>query len=351
MENFITGLSLTTKRVVKTYNLIHLQGFLGANSRSETRLLRCLGKTKHHSSLTRCINPLSTKQRQHTHRDPHQFLEYFFEEPDAVFFKSLGLNCIRIAINYRHFEDDMNPRTLRPNCFKHLDRVVSLCAAQGIYTILDMHTAPGGQNNGWHSDHGTHVASFWIHKDFQDRLIWLWTEIATHYKDEKWIAGYNPMNEPADPQHKGLIAYYDEVHAAIRSADPNHILFFDGNTFAMDFSRFPDDAASRWPNSAYSIHDYSVYGFPSAPEPFARTEEQKEKMRRSYEKKREWMDKRGLCVWNGEWGPVYARQEHDGDATDEINERRFDVLQEQLDMYHKVRVVLGKKALNPSPIS
>ena len=33
-----------------------------------------------------------------------QFLEHFFGEPDAAFFASLGLNCIRIAISYRHFE-------------------------------------------------------------------------------------------------------------------------------------------------------------------------------------------------------------------------------------------------------
>jgi hypothetical protein len=33
-----------------------------------------------------------------------QFLEYFFTDADAEFFRSLGLNCIRIAINYRHFE-------------------------------------------------------------------------------------------------------------------------------------------------------------------------------------------------------------------------------------------------------
>ena len=114
-----------------------------------------------------------------------QFLEHFFAEPDAAFFKSLGLNCIRIAISYRHFEDDLNPRVLKTEGFRHLDRVVAACAKHGIYTILDMHTAPGGQNGGWHSDAGTHIANFWIHKDFQDRLVWLWTEVARHYKDEK----------------------------------------------------------------------------------------------------------------------------------------------------------------------
>ena len=74
-----------------------------------------------------------------------KFLEYFFGEKDAEFFKSLGLNCIRIAINYRHFEDDDSPRVLKTEGFKHLDRVIDACAKHGIYTIIDLHTTPGGQ--------------------------------------------------------------------------------------------------------------------------------------------------------------------------------------------------------------
>lgn len=30
-----------------------------------------------------------------------KFLEYFFTEEDAKFYASLGLNCIRLPINYR----------------------------------------------------------------------------------------------------------------------------------------------------------------------------------------------------------------------------------------------------------
>ena len=47
---------------------------------------------------------------------------------DAEYFASLGLNCLRLPFNYRHFEDDMNPRVLKESGFKHLDRVVELCA-------------------------------------------------------------------------------------------------------------------------------------------------------------------------------------------------------------------------------
>ncbi|KIM87823.1 glycoside hydrolase family 5 protein [Piloderma croceum F 1598] len=265
-----------------------------------------------------------------------KFLEYFFTDADAQFFKSLGLNNIRIPFNYRHFEDDMNPRVLKKDGFKHLDRVINICAKHGIYTILDLHTAPGGQNTDWHSDHGTHIAAFWLHKDFQDRIVWLWQELAKHYRDNTWIAGYNPLNEPTDPSHTGVVQFYDRIYHAIRDIDPHHAIFLDGNTFASDFSHF-GDYHEKWENTAYSIHDYSLFGFPQSP-PFVGSEEQHRRMQRSYEKKREWMDERGLCVWNGEWGPVYARREYDGDKTDEINEVRYRVLKAQLGIYNKDRL-------------
>ncbi|RXW19187.1 hypothetical protein EST38_g6662 [Candolleomyces aberdarensis] len=266
-----------------------------------------------------------------------KFLEYFFTDADAAFFKSLGLNAIRIAFNYRHFEDDMNPRVLKESGFHHLDRVIDICAKHGIYTILDLHTAPGGQNTDWHADHGSHIANFWNYKDFQDRVLWLWSELAKHYKGNKWIAGYNPLNEPTDSKHTRLIEFYNKVHKVIRAEDPDHIIFFDANTFASDFSQFGDSHKS-WENTAYSIHDYSVYGFPGAPEVYNSTEEQRRRLKRSYEKKRQWMDERGLCVWNGEWGPVYARKQYEGELTDEINTHRYKVLEDQLKLYDADRL-------------
>jgi hypothetical protein len=131
-----------------------------------------------------------------------------------------------------------------------------------------------------------------------------------------------------------VVEFYDRVYGAIRAIDPNHAIFFDGNTFASDFSHF-GDYHKKWDNTAYSIHDYSLFGFPGSPA-FVGSEEQQRRLQRSYEKKREWMDERGLCVWNGEWGPVYARKEYDGDQTDEINRVRYRVLKAQLDIYNKV---------------
>jgi aryl-phospho-beta-D-glucosidase BglC (GH1 family) len=36
------------------------------------------------------------------------FLKSYFTDADAAYIQSLGLNLIRIPINYHHFEDDMN---------------------------------------------------------------------------------------------------------------------------------------------------------------------------------------------------------------------------------------------------
>lgn len=88
MENFITGYS-------------------GHESQHRAAMKKVLGPEKYEFFFDR-------------------WLEYFFTEADAKFFAGLGLNCIRIPFNYRHLEDDMNPRVLKESGFKHLDRVVNL---------------------------------------------------------------------------------------------------------------------------------------------------------------------------------------------------------------------------------
>jgi len=92
------------------------------------------------------------------------------------------MNCIRIPFNYRHFEDDLNPGVIKPEGFRILDRIIECCAAENLYVVLDLHAVPGGQNQDWHSDSGVHKALFWQFMDFQNRMINLWKEIASHYK-------------------------------------------------------------------------------------------------------------------------------------------------------------------------
>ncbi|KAK5731918.1 Endo-1,4-beta-xylanase 5 [Elasticomyces elasticus] len=94
MENFITG-------------------YPGHEHEMRAALLEVLGKEKYDYFFDR-------------------FLDYFFTAADAKFFASVGLNCIRIPMNHRYFMDDMDPSVIKAEGFKLVDRIVDLCAAEGI---------------------------------------------------------------------------------------------------------------------------------------------------------------------------------------------------------------------------
>jgi endoglucanase len=100
-----------------------------------------------------------------------RLLTAFFDADDAQLLADSGLNAVRIAINYRHFEDDARPFVLKEDGFRQLDRAISLCADRGIYTIIDLHALQGNQNHHWHSDNQTHHPALWDHPHFQDRVV------------------------------------------------------------------------------------------------------------------------------------------------------------------------------------
>ena len=192
-----------------------------------------------------------------------------------------------------------------------------------------MHTVPGAQNPDWHSDNPSSYAAFWDYRDHQDRTVWLWEQIVSRYKENPWVAGYNPLNEPADPEHIRLIQWYDRAHEAIRAVDPNHILFVDGNTYSMDFSHFDHIL----PNTVYACHDYSNLGFPIPGQaPYTGTEQQKAKLRAQLDRKTTFMRDWNVPIWNGEFGPVYPDVNKDPDAKATMTSR-IALLREQLNIY------------------
>lgn len=87
MENFITGYPGCE------YQIRQALGEVIGQEKSEFFFDKVRPHVRGRSSVSACPDPCRA-----------QFLEYFFTEEDAKFFKSLGLNCIRIPFNYRHFE-------------------------------------------------------------------------------------------------------------------------------------------------------------------------------------------------------------------------------------------------------
>jgi hypothetical protein len=254
-----------------------------------------------------------------------RFLEHFFTEDDARYVRSLGLNLIRIPVNYRHFENDMEPFVLKESGFKHLDRVVELCARHEIYTIIDLHALPGYQNQDWHSDNPTHRALFWRHKHFQDRAVNLWEAFARRYRDNTWVAGYNPINEPYDPTEKMIMPVYRRLVDAIRTVDPHHLIFLEGNRYSQDFHMFGEP----WPGIVYTNHDYADPGFmEGGPYPGVTNGRyyDNETLEETFLKRSEYMLEHGLHIWVGEFGPVYT-----GDPA--ADAMRYRLLRDQLEIY------------------
>jgi len=253
------------------------------------------------------------------------FDEVFFGDADASYVASLGCNSVRLPLNYRRFEDDMRPFEVKSEGLDILDRAVDVCKRAGLYVILDLHALPGCQNQAWHSDNPTHWDAFWDHRHFQDRVVHLWQVLADRYRGEPAVAGYNLINEPADRAGSRLVAYYDRLSAAVREADPRHVLFLDGNTYSTDFSQF----ATPIENCVYTTHDYARPGMlPRAEYPgvtegrhFDRTE-----LAQIFRDRTEFQRRTGTPIWIGEFGPQYT-----GDAR--RDEQRTHMLRDQLEIY------------------
>jgi endoglucanase len=247
-----------------------------------------------------------------------RLLTRFFDEPDARFLGEAGLNLARIAVSYKHFEDDARPLKIKLDGFRHLDRAINTLASYGVYSIIDLHALPGSQNHHWHSDNPTHVPAFWEHRDFQDRVVNIWEAIADHYKGNTWVAGYNLLNEPADESRSVVGPFYRRLVSAIRAVDPDHTVFLDGNTYATEFDIFDEP----FDNAVYTLHDYVDAGLGRSPHYSREEAEQKFLKRSAYARATE------TPILVGEFGPIYTANEAE-DA------RLRGILADQLALYQR----------------
>lgn len=253
------------------------------------------------------------------------FYETWYAGEDARFLASLGFDCVRIPVNYRHFEDDDRPLELRPNAFVQLDRAIELNAQHGLYSIIDLHAAQGFQNHDWHSDNPGPRPFLWEQRQFQDRVVWLWEQIAAHYRDAPWVAGYNLLNEPADEGGLRVDALYRRLAQAIRRIDPAHVLFLDGNTYSREFDAFGEPIA----NAVYALHQYPDPGRAGGGPYPGETDGaywDRDAVERQFLARAAYMKAHGSPIYVGEFGPVY-----EGDPT--IDAGRLRLLDDQLAIY------------------
>ena len=181
-----------------------------------------------------------------------EYHDRWLTKGDIHLLHETGVNTLRIPLDYKMFETD------DAEGFRLVDRVVGWCRGEGIYVVLDLHAAPGGQTGANIDDS---VGYPWLYRspEAQAHLVAVWERLARHYKGERTVLGYELLNEPIPhfPQlqqfNGDLEPVYKKVTAAIRGIDANHIIFLGGARWDTNFTVFgkPFDA-----NLVYTFHTY-----------------------------------------------------------------------------------------------
>lgn len=188
-----------------------------------------------------------------------RYQDTYITAGDIHFLKASGMNSIRIPFNYRLFttEDYMGENN-PDRGFELLDKVISWCKIEGLYVILDMHCAPGGQT-GDNIDDGPGYPFLYTSKASRQLTMDIWQRIAGHYKNETIVMGYDLLNEPiatyfnVNELNPYLEPVYKEITNAIRTVDKNHILFIGGAQWDSNFKIFGPPFDSKL---VYTFHKY-----------------------------------------------------------------------------------------------
>lgn len=179
----------------------------------------------------------------------------WIQEHDLDNIAALGMNVVRVPIYYRTMMDE-NGEWLRNGAgaidFSRLDWVVAAARARGLYTILDLHGAPGSQNGRDHSGQSGQAAFFKDEANLRLTLAW-WKEVAAHFRGNPAVAGYDLLNEPEAASGPLQWDAYDRICKTVREADPEHLIIIEAT---WNWEHLPPPARYGWTNVLYSNHYY-----------------------------------------------------------------------------------------------
>ena len=186
------------------------------------------------------------------------YRDNYITDEDIRFIKKAGFNSVRVPFNYRLFVTEGEPQRLEGAGYELLDRVVGWCKKEGLFVILDMHAAPGGQT-GDNIDDSWGYPFLFESAESQELMVRIWQKIAARYKNEPTVCGYDLLNEPiahffdATYFNPKLEPVYRKVVAGIREVDRNHVIFLGGAQWDTNFKVFGPPFDEKL---AYTFHKY-----------------------------------------------------------------------------------------------
>lgn len=189
-----------------------------------------------------------------------------FGEIDYKRVRDMGMNSIRFLMNYKFFESTGSTGDLYTiKDWAWLDTNISWAAKYGIYLILNVHIPQGFDD----SREKAKMAPLWENPENLERFKKMWKAIASKYKDEQMIAGYDILNEPFVP---GTIEQWKELAQqtidSIRTVDTNHTIIIERLDNELGGTEHYDDpdyvffpVNDKCNNIMYSFHYYYPFNY------------------------------------------------------------------------------------------
>lgn len=166
-----------------------------------------------------------------------------------------GFNSVRLPM---HYDDLTLPADQEPIAgqdswneegFRRIDDLLAWVKANGMYLILDLHAAPGGQGTDLAiSDRDPSKPSLWDSAENRRKTVALWRRLAERYADEPAIGAYDLINEPnwdfegpggghgcEETTNAPLRSLMVEITAAIREVDERHMIVAEGNCWGNNY--------------------------------------------------------------------------------------------------------------------
>jgi endoglycosylceramidase len=226
-----------------------------------------------------------------------------FGDEDAAFLASEGYNTVRVGLIYKAIEPQ--PGQYDDKYLERIENTVKVLGRHGIVSLLDFHQdlynekfqgegwpdwavrddgVPNFPQQGFPTNYLVNGAlnrafdHFWANDPavgdthgLQDRYAAAWRHVAARFKDNRYVLGYDLLNEPwpgtawqqcAQPAgcpefDARLSAFVDRVRTQIRAVDPSTLVFYEPNVLfnngaATNLANFGDK------NAGMSFHDYCL---------------------------------------------------------------------------------------------
>jgi hypothetical protein len=191
----------------------------------------------------------------------------FVVAQDFQHLEAEGFNCVRLPLSAKRLVRDSGTGgvVLDATGIAPVDRAVAWGQQYGLYVILDLHDAPGGQNalqSVSDVPSTDRTARLWLGPtaaENRKQTIDLWRALAARYAHARAVGGYDLLNEPDLPEgvaKSALPQLYSAITAAIRSIDRSHLIILEGDVYAHDFSSLQSPSDH---NVMYEFHEYAFF--------------------------------------------------------------------------------------------